>query len=140
MSTCIQATCIQVTLFFPLGVQLAPEKKKATAGANHTSVHTSVTELSNSYGTAERNRGTKSDWMFYLSKNTLFYVEKSYLCSQHDIFSSIQMHHGSLFKLRQCGKYTCKAIAIQCQHFNACSTGPSTVGWKRGIKLLVCNY
>ena len=59
--------------------------------------------------------------------------EKSYLCCQLDIFSSIQMRHGSLFKLRPCGK----AIAIQCQHFNACSTGSSTVGWKRGIKLLV---
>ena len=82
---------------------------------------------------ADRNSGTKADWMFYLWKNTSFYVEKSYLCCQLDIFSSIQMRHGSLFKLRPCGK----AIAIQCQHFNACSTGSSTVGWKRGIKLLV---
>ena len=28
MSTCIQATCIQVTIFFPLGVQLALKKQE----------------------------------------------------------------------------------------------------------------
>ena len=137
LSTCKQATCIQVILFYSLGMQLALEEKKSYKLAQTSHLYTLLLPSYLTLITAERNSGTKAGWMLYLWKKCIVLHGKVLLAlsAWHFLINS-KCIMGALWP---CGKHV-QGHSYTMPHLDTCSTEPSTVGWKRGMKLLVCMF